>query len=758
MRVFCHSVRLGWLVAVAGWMLWTPASVAAQPAGATLRVIVTSADDGRILEGANVVLAAVQSDAQYAGATNPNGFLELSDVPPATYRLTVSFIGFETHEETLTLEPEERRLLEVALALQEQTLDEVRVEAERGAARREAGLQTVRAADLTRVPTPGPSGDLASYLQTLPGVVSAGDRGGQLYIRGGTPSQNLVLVDNMPVIKPFHISSLYSAFPEDIVRSVDFYAGGFSAKYMGGLSSVLDVNLRRGNMEQFAGSAAISPFIASARVEGPIERGRQSFLVVGRHSIIEETADPLLGRDVPLRFHDLTARYSVQGNGAACNLTGMHTYDRGRISTTENTSLTWSNAAVGGTCLLFGEGLNRAFELTGGLTYFENAAGTAGTPERSATLRRIHLGLEREQDLLGSTLDLGVRWTTTQYAANLDEKFSALQLVQQNGAALQAFAATAWTVGDVLTITPSLGTHITGRRIEKPTYEPRLRLSWRPTGTDQQEISLAVGKYNQVDQGITDERDAGTVFTVWKASEDDEALPQALHGILGYRQRLGRHLEVNVEGYVKDLSNIPVPQWTPEARFNTRTTLANGFTYGVDARLELTTRPFYAYVGYGWTTVDYEAARDDLGAWIEGDLFSYAPPHDRRHQVNAVASYEWAGFTANASWEFGTGRPYTKVYGFDLALDLPAQRPTSSAGTGFTFYDRPYGARLPVYHRLDVSVARDFTVSGGLTLETKAGAINTYDRSNIFYYDVNALQRINQSPLLPYLSLRVRVN
>jgi hypothetical protein len=63
-----------------------------------------------------------------------------------------------------------------------------------------------------------------------------------------------------------------------------------------------------------------------------------------------------------------------------------------------------------------------------------------------------------------------------------------------------------------------------------------------------------------------------------------------------------------------------------------------------------------------------------------------------------------------------------------------------------------------VYHRLDVSVARDFTVSGGLTLETKAGAINTYDRSNIFYYDVNALQRINQSPLLPYLSLRVRVN
>jgi hypothetical protein len=752
---FSHA---GWLVLTIAWMAWLPAPALAQPAAATLRVLVTSADDGQILEGANVILSAVTPDDQYAGATNENGFLELVDVPPGRYTLTVSFIGFETHDDEIALQAGERRTVEVDLPVQEQALDEVRVEAERGAARREAGLQTVRAAELSRIPTPGPSGDLASYLQTLPGVVSAGDRGGQLYIRGGTPSQNLILVDNLPIVKPFHISSLYSAFPEDIVRSVDFYAGGFSAQYMGALSSAIDVNLRRGNMERFAGSAAMSPFIASARVEGPIVTGRQSFLIVGRHSIIEETADPLLGREVPLRFYDLTGRYSVQSSGATCNITAMRTYDRGRINTNQNTSLSWSNTTLGSSCLLFGEGLDRAFELTGGLTHFENAAGTAGTAERTASLRRIYLGLEREQDLLGSILDLGMRWTTTQYTADLDEKFVSLGLVKQNGASLQAFAATEWTLGDVLTITPSVGTHITGRRIERPTAEPRLRLSIRPDGTDQQEISLAAGKYNQVDQGITDERDAGTVFTVWTPSELGAPLPQALHGIVGYRQRLGALFEASVEGYVKDLRNIPVPQWTTEARFNTRTTIADGLTYGVDARMELTTNSLYAYVGYGWTKVSYEAARDDLGAWIEGDLFSYAPPHDRRHQVNTVLSYDLAGFTANASWEFGTGRPYTKVYGFNLALDLPAQFPTSSPGTAQTFYDRPYGARLPVYHRLDASIERDFTISGRLSLETKVGAINAYDRSNIFYYDVNTLQRVDQSPLLPYLSLRVLID
>jgi hypothetical protein len=123
--------------------------------------------------------------------------------------------------------------------------------------------------------------------------------------------------------------------------------------------------------------------------------------------------------------------------------------------------------------------------------------------------------------------------------------------------------------------------------------------------------------------------------------------------------------------------------------------------------------------------------------------------------VNTVVSYDLAGFTANASWEFGSGRPYTKVYGFNLALSLPQQFPASSPGTAQVFYDRPYGARLPVYHRLDVSVERAFTLSDRLSFESKLGAINTYDRSNIFYYDVNALQRVDQSPHLPYLSLRV---
>ena len=756
MPLYIFGPPYRWTPFLAFFLLMGPSLTAAQPK-ATVRVVATSSEDGRTLPGANVVLTSLVGENRYAGATDVDGYHQISGIVPGRYALAVSFVGFKTYRDTLALTAEERRTVSTALEVQEQALDEVRVEAERGAAQRQAGLQTVGAADLERIPTPGPSGDLASYLQTLPGIVSAGDRGGQLYVRGGTPSQNLILVDGVRIIKPFHISSLYSAFPQEIVRSADVYAGGFSAEYMGATSSVIDVSLRRGNMKRFVGSASVSPFIVSSRLEGPLVKGQQSFLVVARHSVIEETAESLIGQQVPLRFYDLTGRYSIQSEVASCSITAIRTDDEGRINTGRNTVLSWSNTTLGGRCLMFGESLDHALDISAGYTRFDNAAGTRDDPERTAGLSKVYLGLEREQQLLGQDLKFGFRWSVTQYEANLDEKFITLRRLKQNGAALQAYVAMDITPSDRLTITPSLGTHVTSTRLEQPTYEPRLRVSYRPDGTARQEFSLALGKYNQVAEGITDERDAGTVFTIWRLADEADAPPQALHGILGYRQRLGDRVEASVEGYLKDLSNILVPEWTPEARFNTRTTLADGLAYGVDARLEIEAGGFYTYFGYGWTNVTYEAARDDLGAWIQGNLFEYTPAHDRRHQVNAVASYDLAGFTTNLSWEFGSGRPYTKVYGFDLLLELPDQRPMTNSGTARTLFDQPYGARLPTYHRLDVSVARSVDVAPRLSLELKAGAINTYDRANIFYYDVNTLGRVDQTPFLPYASLRVLV-
>jgi hypothetical protein len=746
---------LHWIVVLGTFLLLAPSP--AQGQTASLRGIVTDASDGASLVGANVIVSTPDGERAGAAATNVDGFYNIRGLEPGRYLVRISYIGYQTKSDTLTLD-RERRKYSVSLSPAEQTLEEVEVEAERGATQRLAGQQTVGSADLERIPTPGPGGDLAAYLQTLPGVVSVGDRGGQLYVRGGTPSQNLVLVDGLRVIKPFHISGLYSGFPQELVKSADVHAGGFGAQYMGAISSVIDVSLRKGNLKDYQASASVSPFLTSAHVEGPIREGTDSFLALGRYSVIEQAASPIYSRDVPLSFFDFTARYSLQLETASCNVTGMRTADEGRINPDRNLVLSWSNTALGGRCLFFGENLENAIDLSGGYTRFQNDAGTESAPQRSASLSKFYLDLQTEQQFWGNTLEYGGRWVVTNYSFNLDEKFTALQRADEVSAAFQAFASTKIDVGDYLTLRPSFGTHFTVRRIGTPTYEPRFRVSYRPDGTPQQEISFAFGKYNQLENGISDERDAGTVFTVWRPSGEDSPLSQALHGILGYRQQIGSSLELSVEGYAKDLSNIPVPKWSPVARFDTETTLANGRVYGFDARATIETDALYLFLGYGLSTVTYEAARDDLGAWVGGQVFEFHPAHDRRHQFNFVGSYDISDFTLSANWKVTSGRPYTRVSGFDLVLTLPDQYPTTSPGQASTFYDRPYNARLPFYHRLDLSVERSFDLASDLSLKTKVGAINTYDRNNVFYYDIQSLERVNQTPVLPYLSLKLQIN
>ena len=725
--------------------------------GSVVRGIVTSSDDGGVLQGANVVLLGIESEARRAVATDGNGFYEVTGLSSARYRIRVSFVGFQTYQDTLEL-TRGRRTRNIALEPKTQQLGEVQVEVERGATRRQAGLQTVGAADLGRIPTPGPSGDLASYLQTLPGVVAGGDRGGGLNIRGGKTTQNLFLVDDIPIVKPLHISNFYSAFPEQAVKQVDVYAGGFGAEYLGKISAAVDVSLRQGNMEEYAGSASMSPFISSARIEGPIEKGRRSFLAIVRRSTVKETAGPLMGREIPLSFYDVTARYSVQRESASCSITGIRTHDRGRLSNSQNTAISWSNTAIGGQCLLFGTGLGHALEMNAGYSSFNNSAGTRGDPERSAGLQKGFFDLEQEREMPFGTLRLGLQTEFTYYEYAVDQKFTFSQSSSPFGGTFNAFGALESHLGDYLTLNPSIGFQLHSQTFP-PTYEPRLRLTYRPDGTEQQEVSLAVGKYHQMSQGISDTQDAGADFTIWTPQPVNEEPPRALHGILGYKQQLLDGLNLSVEGFYKNIANITIPEWSPIDRFETSFTSADGTAYGFDTRVELTTDPFYLFAGYGWSNVTYKAAKDDLGAWVDGSVFNYSPSHDQRHQVTVVTEFGWGKASASLRWKFGSGRPYTRAYGFDLAPDIINQFGgwPEEAGRALVLYNEPYGKRLPAYHRLDASVSRPFEIAPRTTLEVKVGAINAYNRNNIFYYDISRNNVVYQIPVYPYVSISVNI-
>ena len=742
----------------------------AQSKNSTLRVIVLNEAEGTTIVGATVFLTEPDADTLSAGVTDTFGFIEFSNLEPRTYQIQVSFIGLRTQREEVTLQAGETLIHRMELSQSTSELDEVVVSAgvRSGNVRRTAGQQTITGRELTRVPSAGPGGDLTAYLQTLPSVVTTGDRGGELFVRGGTPYQNLILVENMPIIKPFHISNLFSAFPQEALSSADVYAGGFGAEYSGASSAVLDVKLRQGSMRRFQGEVAASPYIYSYQVEGPVIRDRHSFFLMGRHSVIEETGPSLTGEEIPIQFYDIIGRYSINWPSLTCNVTGIRTYDNGQINPVSQVNLSWTNTTAGMRCLGFAEELENAIDFTIGYTGYQSSETGFDNTGRTSNIDMGYMRLDNTQKAWGLTMNYGFKLDFIQYTAELDQLFADRSRqearfvglgssLNEITSILSIYLSTEWTPNSKITITPGFTSQASLRDLS-PTAEPRLRITYRPTGTDSKEFSLAMGRYFQLHEAITDERDAGTVFGIYKPIKDEDPYPESLHGILGYRQKFSNYFEASLETYVKTHKDIPVAQWTREPGNTLNTGLAEAMTYGIDAQVEFNLDPFYLSLGYGWSKVTYKAPADELVAWIDRDIFEYNPTHDRRHQLNAIATYGFGKFTANLSYQFSSGGTFTRIFAFDLALtDLPNQNPLETQGTAQTLYSEPFNGRFPNFQRIDASLNRPVRLSSYLNLDLEVGLINAFNTRNVFYFDVNTLQQVDQLPLIPYLSLTTRI-
>jgi len=714
--------------------------------------------DGQSLQGANVVLRDSTGAIQAATAADGRGFYQATGLRPGQYQLAVSFVGYRSYRDTLRLAAGDRRTVSVTLAEEPRELEEVTVEGRDPVEEAEAGLRTIQAADVETIPTPGPGGDLASYLRTLPGVTALGDRGGRLFVRGGSPSQNLVLVDGMPIYKPFHIVGFYSALPSDLVANADFYAGGFGAEYTKRISSVLDVQLRSGNTKQYQGGVGVGPFLTSARVEGPVQRGSSSFLVHARHSLIEHSGPTLLGTDTPYKFYDVTAKVHTQDETSQCSFVGTRTYDRGRIDPDQGASFRWDNTAVGGDCLVFSDHSAQTLEVSFGTSHFNNTVVSSDGTERTAGTWKVHAKwLLSQPALWDGTMTWSGQVQADKYDFGLNEPFLGLGTEREDRFLLSGatHVGAEWTTG-TLTVEPSLGAQALFAW-EGLSLDPRLRLSYQPGGSTATTFTAAGGVYHQFVTGLTDERDAGSTFRIWQPSPFRDRPLQARHALLGWHQRVGAPLRVSVEGWYKQFRDLPVPRWTPIVRFNTNLARADGSAGGVDLSLRYRRDPLRVQLNYGYGRVTYRSSEGQLGAWVDEPVVEYAPPHDRRHKLGVTASLETAWFTTDVRWQYSTGLPYTQVYGYDTMLEIRGLRdpPSNVVGTPRALYRRPYEARLPPYHRLDVSVGRSIDLSPNVSLSAEAGAMNAYNRSNVFYVDVFTLDRVDQLPLIPYLSFTV---
>ncbi|MEX0770908.1 MAG: TonB-dependent receptor [Balneolaceae bacterium] len=757
MKIRFH--RLYIIFFLTAWICIAMTSGLAMAQSATVQGIITDRMSGEPLEGANVVLQEVGEERLRGMSADQNGFYQVAGLDPGDYALRISFIGYHTYHDTLSLGAGVTRTVSVEMERDEEQLGEVVVAPPgTGAAGISAGRQRVEAADFSRVPTPAAGGDLASYLQAMPGVVSTGDRGGHLYIRGGTPAENMVLVDGSLIFQPFHILGFFSAFPEALVSDADFYAGGYGARYSGRTSSVVDVKMRNGDRYETSASGSVSPFVAEVLAEGPLSYGNTSWIASVRRSFVEETSPWTLGQEYPLRFESQYLKLTHFGeNDSRCSTMAMRTYDRGRLDVDQDDVVRWTNFVAGGRCVILPEGSNLLFDLNAGVSYVSNATGPAGDPDLTSDAMRVNLDVNLTRYFGEARLDYGVFVHVHSLNYDMSELFGGPQVDSEHLLSTGVYVETTFPLGNVQLIPGVVATY--HKETYDPTLEPRLRATWQPWGRDAEQLSAAFGLYRQPLAGVTGTRDAGSVFTAWMSSPVRSEQIEAVHALLGWRQSLGGGFQLSAELYRKWLQHLPVPVWSHLVQFTTELALADGDVYGADVRLEFNSGRFYGFVGYGYGLTEYETTQEHFNEWFGESVRRYHPPHDRRHQVNSMASLDLGSYTAGVRWQLGSGLPFTRPMGFDELHSFRDKVPVvkHEYGTPRVILQDYYQGRMLTYHRLDISLERSIELSSA-TLNLRGGAVNLYDRTNMFYYDVYTHRRVDQLPFAPYFSVELELN
>jgi len=744
----------------------------------TINGFVTDLSDGQALEGATVALYGMDADETvplYGAATNSEGFYIIRGITPGSYRWRISFIGFVALEDTINVSSMNVTITR-ALEPDLEAIGEVLVESNRttGVARVTAGRQRIRPPEIEIIPAPDISADLAGYLTTLPGVVAPGDRGGQFFVRGGEPPQNLTMLDGMIIYQPFHVLGFYSAFPADIINTTDFYAGGFGAKYAGRMSSVIDVNARTGNNRRFAGSASASPFTGALLLEGPIYPGLASFIVSGRQSFISQVDSSLYNDSYPFEFNDTFGKiHFTPGSRSQFSLTAFSTFDKGElvenIEATQPQDVEWTNSGFSISWLALSKNLPLATRLTYSQSVHRMEQRDETGAERTSLIRNTRVAFDAtfsEGRFAGGRSTAIAGWDV-EFGRTQNELGGLFQNFEGRGRPIPSFGfylEPTFVFPNGLTLYPGMRLQSYNTRVI-PYPEPRIRAEFE---RGSHHFSAAAGVYNQQIIGISDRRDPLNVFTAWTGVPRDDTIGSqadlellrnrigsALHFLLGYRSDPNEWLEFAVESFYKRYTNLLVSEWSAFPQLTTRLQPATGRSFGIETRAELRKEPFYGFITYGLSNTEYAAEGNAVSLVFGQDKFHYRPPHDRRHNLNALGCVTLAGFDVSIRWQFGSGLPYTKPLAFDGFALIDDIR------TGFDFensrrvvYDRPYGDELPTYHRLDASIEKTWRLQGA-SVTLQGSAINLYDRRNIFYVDLFTLRRTDQLPFIPSLGLKI---
>lgn len=710
--------------------------------------------------------------------TDVNGLFSITKVPAGDYTLIAYSFEYDSIAVPITVKNGSIASHTFYMEAKAINLKGVEISGEKTAdqTKTQVSVLTITPKEMNRIPSVGGQADIAQYIQVIPGAVTTGDQGGQVYIRGGAPVQNKTLLDGMIIYNPFHSIGFYSVFDADIVKTADVYTGGFGAEYGGRISSIMNITTRDGNKKRVAGKVSVSPFTSKLLVETPIVKqkeeggGSSSFLFSAKTAYLDKTA-PIFypyadSAGLPFSFTDFYGKFSASSaNGSKVNLFGMHFKDK--VNYAQGSRLNWATTGFGSNFVLVPN--NSPVIFLGNFAYsqYKITLAEVGQKDRSSAVNGFNLGLGFKQFLKRSEINYGLEVIGFRTDFNFFNAVGRSITQNDNTTEMAAYIKSRILIGDVWVIEPSFRAHLYASLGQ---LSPEPRLSVKANATNWLRFKLAGGLYSQNLMAANSDRDVVNLFYGFLSSptslpdkfdgkEVTSGLQKAQHAIFGIEVDANEYIKINVEGYYirfNQLTNInrnKLFEDTPE-NGNQPDILKKDFIFekgssrGVDFTLKFEKGPIYLWLVYSLMKTDrYDGIQ------------TYSPIFDRRHNVNVVASYNFGKdkkWQANVRWNFGSGLPFTPTQGFyekpPLVNGINSDYTSANGALGI-IYGNLNSHRLPYYHRLDMSLSRKFIFSQRASLEAVVSCTNVYNRENIFYFDRVNYKRINQLPILPTLGL-----
>ena len=735
----------------------------------TLRGTVFDETSGEPIGFCNVFLANTSIGVN----TSIDGFYSITQIPDGTYDLMATFIGYDTASVQVTLEGNEVITQQLFLKESGVQIKEVSISAEREIAKSEVQVSTLTISpkQITMLPSTGGEPDILQYLQVIPGVISTGDAGGQIFIRGGSPVQNKILLDGLTIFNPFHSIGFFSTFETDAIRSVDVLTGGFNAEHGGRISAIVDINTKDGNKKKLSGSVSASPFMAKAFLEGPLVKqteygGSTSFILSHKRSYIDQTGTFLYpyaalsdSIGLPYSLNDTYGKVSfINKNGSHLSLFGFNYLDR--FDNPAVASINWRNSGGGANFRLL---LDNSDLVLNGLVGFTNYnigfSQDNGDDPRNSSVGNFVGRFDFDYFLPKGTFKYGVEVNILNTDFNFTNPFGLTISETQSSPDISGFAKLRYKFGN-LVIEPGFR-GIFYSALSEFSAEPRIGLKYNIT--EGLRFKAAGGLYSQNLLATSNEQDVIVLFNGFLTSPEDQILElgtstrttsnlqKSTHAIAGLEIDLMPGMTLNLESYFKRFDQLIVVNRNKISPDTPNFSTESGDAFGGDVTIKYQLPNLYLWATYA------------IGYVNRFDGFQVFPTiFDRRHNINFLANYQFGNNNSwefGARWNFGTGFPFTQTAAFynlnnfedGVETNIITENPED---IGVLFSETRNGGRLPTYHRLDFSLIKRIELSESGKVEINASVTNAYNRGNIFFFDRISFERVNQLPILPSVSVK----